>query len=132
MLLALLPWIARAQQPDGLDAAVETARQGWLQHDVGRLLGATDTVRLTLPEVAQALSVRPGQAGRLLERYLKAADEQSLELKSLRRMAPDHAYAELERRYVVRGTEETRVETVYLFFRLAEGEWRLREVRVAY
>jgi hypothetical protein len=66
----------------------------------------------------------------LLQRYLEQSSERSFNLYEVRRLAPDHAYAEMVRRYVVEGTSEVRKETVYLGFRLLEGRWRLREVRV--
>lgn len=119
-----------ALEAQDLDGVVETARRAWLSHDVRSLFATSDTVRLHLPAIAQALSVRPAQAERLVERFLKLAEEQRLLVRGVRRLAPDHAYAEFERRYAVRGTEEVRVETIYLGFRHVDGAWRLREVRV--
>jgi hypothetical protein len=55
---------ARAQ--DELAEAVEWARLAWLGHDVSRLVSRSDTVRLNLPGVARAASLRPAQAAKLL------------------------------------------------------------------
>lgn len=129
LAMSLTSRSAVALQTD-LDDVVEAARLAWLSHDVDVLLAGSDTVRLHLPEIAQALSVRPAQAVRLLQTYLKMAREQTCTLRGVRQLAPDHAYAEMERRYVVRGTAEERAETVYIGFRRVDGVWRLREVRV--
>ena len=114
---------------DDLDAAVERARQAWLQHDVQGLF-ESDTVRLNLPGVAWAASLKPGQAARLLSQYLKVSEEREFTLREVRMLAPDHAYAEVRRRYAVRGTDEERWETAFLGFRLLDGRWQLREVRI--
>ncbi len=113
-----------------LERAVNQARSAWLVHDVHALVSSSDTVRLQLPGIAVSASLKPPQAARLLRRYLKPSQERTFTLQDVRRLAPDHAYAEVERYYVVRGTSEERAETVFLGFRLLEGTWRLREVRV--
>lgn len=127
--LAVL-WPTPAAAQGGLDEAVGWAREAWLTHDVAALVANSDTVRLQIPGVAVSASLKPGQAARLLERYLKPSKEGTFNLKGVRRLAPDHAYAEVERKYVVRGTSEERGETVFLGFRRIDGTWRLREVRV--
>jgi hypothetical protein len=127
LLLTLAPGVA-AQ--DALDSAVVRAQEAFRQHDVDALVETSDTVRLNIPGTATAASLRPGQAARLLSGYLDPAQERSLELVGLRRLADDHAYAELARSYVVKGTSEERVERVFLGFRKLSGAWRLREVRV--
>jgi hypothetical protein len=115
---------------DALDLAVERARAAWLGHDVDALLEHSDTVRLNVPGTAKSASMRPGQATVLLEKYLKAAEEVELDLVRIRRLADDHAYAELARAYVVKGTAEERSERILFGFRQLSGIWRLREVRV--
>lgn len=115
---------------DQLDGAVRQAREAWLGHDMQALLATSDTVRLQVPGLAASNAMRPGQAARLLDQYLETAQEREFELVDLRRLAEDHAYAELTRSYVVRGTDEIQRETVFLGFRRVDGVWRLREVRV--
>jgi hypothetical protein len=109
---------------------VEDARTAWLDHDVHRLVASSDTMRLELPGMARAPAVKPAQAARVLQEYLQAANEMNLALEGIRPASSDHAYAQLVRRYVVRGTSDERVETLFLGFRQVEGVWRLREVRV--
>lgn len=121
--------VVSAAAQDALDHAVERARRAWGGHDAETLLATSDTVRLQIPDAASN-ALRPGQAARLLQRYWATAEERSFDLVELRRLADDHAYAEMARHYVVRGTDEERRETVFLGFRRTEGVWRLREVRV--
>jgi hypothetical protein len=121
---------AAAQTPT-LETVVEQARRAWLAHDVRGLVAHSDTVRLRLPGVAASAATRPGQAARLLEEYLSAATEETFTLRELRYVQADHAYAELSRRYSVRGTADVREETVFLGLRQVSGQWRLREVRIA-
>jgi hypothetical protein len=128
-VLGLVPRSAAAQDP--LEAVVGRAREAWLGHDVRALVANSDTVRLRLPGVAASAATRPGQAARLIEEYLTTAEEQDFSLREIRYVQPDHAYAEFSRRYAVRGTADTREETVFLGFRQTGGQWRLREVRIS-
>ena len=120
--------VAWAQTP--LEQVVERARAAWLAHEADELVAGSDTVRLRIPGVAFSEGVQAHQAARLLARYLGKADEFSFDLQGVRHVGEGHAYAELERRYVVRGTSDHRVETVFFGFRVIGAEWRLREVRV--
>ena len=116
---------------DGLLAeAVQVAQEAWLRHDVRALVSTSDTVRLHIPDLPPSASLRPGQASRLLDRYLSPTEEISFELENVRELADDHAYAEVKRVFVVKGTVEEREETVFLGFRRIRGSWSLREVRV--
>ncbi len=118
------------QSEDPLRQAVRAAQESWMAHDVDLLVAGSDTVRLHIPGIAPSASLRPGQASRLLDRYLRPTEEVSFELINVRNLAEDHAYAEVQRRYVVRGTTEEREETVFLGFRMIDSVWSLREVRV--
>lgn len=120
-----------AQAQSGLEEAVETARVAWLSHEYDALLASSDTVRLQLPEIGRHQGVSPAHAARVLKEYLEPSDEVSLELHRILEASEDHAYAQLVRRYVVRGTLDERIETVFFGFRWVDGRWRLREVRVS-
>jgi len=114
-----------------LAVAVAGAAEAWMQHRVRDLIEGSDTVRLRIPGLAASSAVRPGQAVRLLEEYLKEAEELGFSLRGIRHVAADHAYAEFGRRFQVRGTSDVREETVFLGYRQLSGAWRLREVRIA-
>jgi hypothetical protein len=130
--LVALVWLLPARLPaqGTLEDAASRARRLWLAHDAAGLVAGSDTIRLQLPGVAYFAALAPGQAARLLDRYLEASREIGLELGSVRPAGPDHGYAEGRRRYAVQGTSEEREEMVYLEFRLAGGKWQLREVRI--
>ncbi len=114
----------------GLDEAVELARSTWMSHDYVGLFASSDTVRLQLPGIGRHQGLQPAHAARFLKEYLAADNEIDFGLRTIRTASEDHAYAQLIRRYVVRGTTDERVETVFLGFRRVDGRWRLREVRV--
>ena len=129
--LLLLGFVEPSVCQDGsLPAAVQEAQNAWLLHDVESLVAGSDTVRLHIPDLPPSASLRPGQASRLLDRYLSPTEEVSFELSNLRELAEDHAYAEVQRVFVIKGTVEQREETVFLGFRRIRGLWSLREVRV--
>ncbi len=137
VLTFLTVWLVCAGSPvgaqdggDRLERAVEKARLAWLAHDLGELLATSDTVRLQVPGIVASASMKPGQAGALLQSHLKAAQEVGFDLVRIRRLAEDHAYAELARSYLVKGTLEELGERVFFGFREVEGTWRLREVRI--
>ena len=113
-----------------LTRAVQEAQHAWLQHDVAALVSGSDTIRLHIPDLPPSASLRPGQASRLLDRYFSPTEEVSFELTNVRELAEDHAYAEVQRIFVIKGTVEQRQETVFLGFRRIQGLWSLREVRV--
>jgi hypothetical protein len=114
-----------------LEHAVGQAAEAWRLHRPRELVLGSDTIRLRIPDVAGSAALRPSQAARLLEDYLGEADELAFELRGIRSAGADHAYAEFARRFQVRGTDEVREETVFLGFRLLDGAWRVREVRIA-
>ena len=129
--LLLLGFAEPASCQDGpLKEAVQEAQDAWLRHDVESLVSGSDTVRLHIPDLPPSASLRPGQASRLLDRYLSPTEEVSFELSNVRQLAEDHAYAEVQRIFVIKGTVEQREETVFLGFRRIQGIWSLREVRV--
>ncbi|KPJ88059.1 MAG: hypothetical protein AMS18_13845 [Gemmatimonas sp. SG8_17] len=123
-----LPGTGTAQ--DDIERAVENAQRSWLDHDMAALVSGSDTVRLRIPGIAPSASLRPGQAARLLEQYVRPTQELSFQVSSLRELSDDHVYAEMVRVYVVKGTDQQREETVLLGFRKIGGRWSLREVRV--
>ena len=113
-----------------LEVAIQEASAAWKDHRVTDLVSKSDTVRLHLPGIAMSASLRPGQASKLLREFLEDTEELEFDLRDVRQLADDHAYAEMVRVYVVKGTTEKRTETVFLGFRVLGGQWSLREVRI--
>jgi len=130
LLTAPVPGARLAAAQETLDQVIASAQAAWLAHEVSDLVSGSDTVRLRIPGIAPSASLKPGQAARLLEQYLKPTKELSFSESGRRELASDHVYAEMKRIYVVKGTDEERSETVLLGFRRIDGTWVLREVRV--
>lgn len=128
--LVNLPFPLASQEQDDLTAAMERVRTAWLAHDYPGVVASSDTVRLQLPGVGRAAAVRPSHAARVLREYLDSANEIAFELRNYREVSEGHTYAQMTRRYVVRGTSDERLETVFLGFRVVDGAWSLREIRV--
>ena len=127
-ILVLTPMLLIAQED--LDQVIQAAQQSWRSHDMSALVSGSDTIRLRIPGIAPSASLKPGQAARLLEQYVKSAEEISCERTGQRDLAEDHIYAEISRVYVVKGTHQERTETILFRFRRIGGKWLLREVRV--
>ena len=127
-ILVLTPMLLIAQED--LDQVIQAAQQSWRSHDMSALVSGSDTIRLRIPGIAPSASLKPGQAARLLEQYVKSAEEISCERTGQRDLAEDHVYAEISRVYVVKGTHQERTETILFGFRRIGGRWLLREVRV--
>ena len=129
-MAVLAPGALAGQGNAELQGIIEEARRAWLRHDFEEVVASSDTVRLHLPGVVSSASMRPGHGAAVLEEYLESANEIAFEMRNIRVVSEDHRYAQMVRRYVVKGTSDERVETVYLGFRRLNGIWRLREVRV--
>ena len=134
LLLAALAVLAAGSQPVAaqqatLEGAAQAAREAWLAHDVGALVGGASAIVLQIAGAAPSSPVGRAQAEELLRRYLMGGGEQSVTVVTVREVEPARGFVELERRYVVRGTSDVRRETVFLGFRRVGGGWVLGEVR---
>jgi hypothetical protein len=130
-LLCAALWTAPLAAQATLDDAARAAQRGWLAHDAEAIVGQSPRVVLQIPGVDPSAAVSRAQAVALLSRYLRASQEQGLEIVALREMEAGRGVVELERRYTVRGTRDARRETVFLGFRLDAGRWLLSELRSA-
>jgi len=126
-MLAVSP--AAAQQT--LSAAAERAKQALSAHDAQALVGQSSNVVLQIPGADPSSPLGRPQAIELLRRYLRPTEERGLDVTTIRAVEAGKGFIELTRRYVVSGTTELRHETLYLGYRLLDGEWRLVELRSA-
>lgn len=132
LVMVVWPSTVRAQSRMArLDGAVEEARQAWLAHDVERLIGASDSIRLEVPDFSGASAIRNAQAAHVLERYFATVKEVGLDIREIRDVDSTHAFAEMDRRHAVEGTSDTEEETLFLGFISVNGNWQLSEIRVA-
>jgi len=87
---------------------------------------------LRIPGADPSSPLGRAQAAELLRRYLRLADERSLDLREIKEVeGGQEGFVELERRYSVTGTADERRETLFLGFRRLEGRWVLTELRSA-
>jgi hypothetical protein len=114
-----------------LSAAADRAKRAISTHDAQALVGQSSNVVLQIPGADPSSPLARAQAVELVRRYLRPAEERGLDVTAIREVEPGKGFIELTRRYVVSGTDEMRHETLYLGYRLLNGEWRLVEVRSA-
>ena len=118
---------AQATLPD----AAEQAKRAWAAHDAQALVGQSSSLVLQIPGADPSSPLGRSQAIELLRRYLRPAEERGLDVTALREVEAGKGFVELTRRYVVAGTTELRRETLFLGYRLMDGQWRLAELRSA-
>lgn len=112
-----------------LVAAAEAAARSWQAHDAPALVGRGQALVLQIPGADPSAALGRAQAVELLRRHFQSATERSVNVGTAREVEAGRGVVELERRYVVRGTADERRETVFLGFRLVQGQWILSEVR---
>jgi hypothetical protein len=128
-LFLLLPGALGAQQ-DSLASEAERARAAWSAHDAVALVAASPRVLIQLPSTDPSAPVGRAQAAALLQQYLEQGIEVETRVRAAREVEPGRGYVELVRRYRVAGTQEIRVETLLLGYRLGSNGWTLVELRV--
>ena len=129
-----LSWLALAlvlQGGGSLSDAAERAKRSIMAHDAQALVGQSSNVVLQIPGADPSSPLGKAQAIELLRRYLRPAEERGLDVAAIRVVERGKGFIEITRRYVVSGTTELRHETLYLGYRLVDGEWRLAELRSA-
>jgi hypothetical protein len=126
----VMPAQAVAQQ--GFAEVVEAARRAWAAQDPAGVVGQGGRVLLQLPGTESRSAVGREQAVRLLEGFVRRAEEVEVRVVSFREVGQGQGYAELLRLYRVRGTSETQRQRVLLAFRRSPdgGRWGLVELRV--
>ena len=131
VLALLLPCsAARAQEHAALAAAAEHARGAWFAHDAAGLVAGSPRLLVQLPGADPSAALPPGQAAALLADFLASAQEVETVVRAAREVEPGRGYVELQRRYRVAGTQEVRVQSLLLGYRLSRAGWSLVELRV--
>lgn len=118
------------EAPGGLDAAAAEARTAWLAHDATGLVADSPRLQVQLPGADPSAALGPEQAAALLSDFLSSAQEVDIVVRAAREVEPGRGYVELQRRYRVAGTQEVRVQSLLLGYRLARTGWTLVELRV--
>jgi hypothetical protein len=121
---------ARAQERAGLAAAAERARGAWFAHDAAGLVAGSPRLLVQLPGADPSAALPPAQAAALLADFLASAQEVQTVVRAAREVEPGRGYVELERRYRVAGTQQVRIQSLLLGYRLSREGWSLVELRV--
>jgi hypothetical protein len=127
--LAGIP-ISGAAQTKDLGAAAERARQAWHAHDAATLVANSPRLLIQLPGADPSVAIGPAQASALLADFIAPAQEVETLVRAAREVEPGRGYVELQRRYRVTGTQNIRVQTLLLGYRLEDTGWSLVEIRV--
>ena len=131
ILLALvLPLATIEAQERGLAQAADQARKAWLAHDAAGLVAQSPRLVLQLPGADPSAALGPAQSAALISDFLAQAQEVGIVVRAAREVEPGRGYVELQRRYRVAGTQDVRVQSLLLGYRLEPSGWSLVEIRV--
>jgi hypothetical protein len=129
LLTLLLPLSLEAQE-GGLTQAADRARKAWLAHDAAGLVAESPRLLLQLPGADPSAALGPAQSAALISNFLAQAQEVEIVVRAAREVEPGRGYVELQRRYRVAGTQDVRVQSLLLGYRLEPSGWSLVELRV--
>ena len=115
------------QDPAG---AIERLRASWSRQDVAGIVASAGRVVVQLPDETATAPLATEQAARALARLFVDATEVGLEVDAVRTLGNETVYAEMRRRFRVRGSDGTVEQRVFAAFRLDGGRWRLVELRI--
>ena len=119
--------VGLAQDPR---AAVDRLRQAWGEQDAAGVVAGASRVVVQLPGEAATAPLSSDQAARALERLFADATELGLDVDAVRTLGNETVYAEMRRRFRVRGSDGEVVQRLFAAFRLEDGRWRLVELRI--
>ncbi len=111
-------------------AAIARLRESWSRQDAAGVVAGVTRLVVQLPGQAATAPLSAEQAARALDRLFRDATEVGLDVDAVRTIGGEAVYAEMRRRFRVRGSEDTAVQRVFAAFRLEGGEWRLAELRI--
>ncbi len=129
LALAAAPAVARAQGSD-LELAAERARLAWFTHDAAAFVAKSPRLLIQLPGADPSVALGPAQATALLANFLGPAQEVETLVRATREVGPGRGYVELQRHYRIVGTQNVRVQSLLLGYRLDQTGWTLVELRV--
>jgi hypothetical protein len=130
ILLTLLLPLGLEAQESGLTQAADRARKAWLAHDAAGLVAESPRLLLQLPGADPSAALGPAQSAALISNFLAQAQEVEIVVRAAREVEPGRGYVELQRRYRVAGTQDVRVQSLLLGYRLEPSGWSLVELRV--
>ena len=115
------------QNPQG---AIARLRESWSRQDAAAIVAGATRLVVQLPGEPATAPLGADQAALALARLFRDATEVGLEVDGVRTLGNASVYAEMRRRFRVRGSDGSVVQRVFAAFRLESGEWRLAELRI--
>lgn len=130
LLAVMFAPVAVAGQQYALTDAAEVARAAWFEHDARGLVADAPRLLVQLPGADPSIALGPAQAAALLTDFMVQGQEVETVVRAAKEVEPGRGYVELQRRYRIAGTEDVRVQSLLLGYRLLRSRWRLVELRV--
>jgi hypothetical protein len=122
--------LAAVAQQNALSEAAEEARQAWFEHDAQGLVAGAPRLLVQVPGADPSIALGPAQAAALLTDFMIRGEEVETVVRAAKEVEPGRGYVELQRRYRIAGTQDVRVQSLLLGYRLLRTGWRLVELRV--
>ena len=110
--------------------ALARLRESWSRQDAAGVVAGATRVVVQLPGEAATAPLSAEQAARAIDRVFRDATELGLEVDAVRTLGNETVYAEMRRRFRVRGSDGEVVQRVFAAFRLEDDHWRLVELRI--
>lgn len=130
LLTVLFAPAAAVGQRSPLTEAAEEARKAWFEHDARGLVADAPRLLVQLPGADPSIALGPAQAAALLRDFMVQGQEVETVVRAAKEVESGRGYVELQRRYRIAGTEDVRVQSLLLGYRLLRTGWRLVELRV--
>ena len=125
--VAVVGLLVMAQDPT---PEINRLRASWSRHDALAIVASGTRVVVQLPGEPATAPLGTEQAARALSRLFVDATEVDLEVDTVRTLGHETLYAEMRRRFRVRGSDGTVDQRVFAAFRLEGTRWRLAELRI--
>jgi hypothetical protein len=130
LLAVIFAPVAASGQQTALTGAAEEARVAWFTHDARGLVADAPRLLVQLPGADPSIALGPAQAAALLRDFMVQGQEVETVVRAAKEVEPGRGYVELQRRYRIAGTEDVRVQSLLLGYRLLRTGWQLVELRV--
>jgi hypothetical protein len=130
LLTVILAPVGAAGQQNALSEAAEQARAAWFAHDARGLVADAPRLLVQLPGADPSIALGPAQAAALLRDFMVQVQEVETVVHAAKEVEPGRGYVELQRHYRIAGTEDVRIQSLLLGYRLVRTGWRLVELRV--
>jgi hypothetical protein len=130
LLTVILAPVGAAGQQNALSEAAEQARAAWFAHDARGLVADAPRLLVQLPGADPSIALGPAQAAALLRDFMVQGQEVETVVHAAKEVEPGRGYVELQRHYRIAGTEDVRIQSLLLGYRLVRTGWRLVELRV--